>query len=220
MQIHDMPQGSPEWLALRAQWPTASEFSNLITPAKLQVSKSMGGYVARKLAEKWLGYPLESFGSGAMDQGTVREESAWTGYAAQYSVDIARPGFIVADDGLSGCSPDGLILAVERGLEIKCPQADTHVRYLLDGQLPDEYRLQVQGSMLVTGYQVWTFRSYCVHFPPFDLDVPRDEEVIAALREGLEAYWSLFNEGWAALVAKNGGMDPAIERAKQEAAQQ
>ena len=49
MKVFDEKQGSLEWLALRAQYPTASEFGNLITPAKLQVSKSMGGYVARSV---------------------------------------------------------------------------------------------------------------------------------------------------------------------------
>jgi hypothetical protein len=215
MKIHEMKQGSIEWLAIRAKFPTASEFGNILTPAKLQVSKSMGAYVARKLAEKWLGFPIQSFdGSGAMDQGSVRESEARPWYAFEYEVEIATPGFIVNQDPapagypVCGCSPDGLIVGGDCGLEIKCPQPDTHVKYLLAGGLPDDYRLQVQGSMFVTGYERWTFLSYCPRFPQLVVDVPRDNAVCDAIGEALEEYWELFNDGWARLIAANGGHEP------------
>jgi YqaJ-like viral recombinase domain len=203
-------QGSVAWLSLRAKFPSASEFSQLITPAKLKVSASIGGYVARKLAEKWLGFPIQSFsGFGEMEQGTLKEQKARPWYAFEYGVDVATPGFCAADDDRCGCSPDGLILADKRGLEIKCPAPNTHVGYLLAGELPDDYRLQVQGSMLVTGYDSWTFLSYCPRFPAFVLDVPREADVIDALHAGLDRYWEVFNDGWAALVDLNGGKEPA-----------
>ena len=210
IKIFTMPQGSDEWLAIRSQYPTASEFDQLVSPAKLKLreGKTIASYVATKLAEKWLGSPLESFKGGDMTQGTIRETEAWPWYALEYGRDLTRPGFIVSADGLCGCSPDGIVEGERFGLEIKCPDADTHVGYLLAGVLPPEYVMQVQGSMLVTGWDSWTFLSYHPRFPQLVIDVPRDEKVIEALREGLDAYWGLFREGWKRLVAANGGELP------------
>jgi len=62
--------------------------------------------------------------------------------------------------------------------------------------------------MLVTGFDSWTFLSYHPRFPQFVLDVPRDEQVIEALRGGLDRYWQMFDEGWERLLAANGGAEP------------
>jgi len=74
----------------------------------------------------------------------------------------------------------------------------------------------VQGSMLVTGYKSWTFLSYHPRFPQLVVDVRRDERIIDALREGLDAYWTMFEAGWAKLIEANGGL-PEIEKPKQGA---
>jgi len=210
MKVYTMQQGSDEWLAIRSKYPTASEFGQLVSPAKLKVreGKAIASYVAAKLAERWIGSPLQSFRSGDMDQGSIRETEAWPWYALEYSRDLERPGFILADDERCGCSPDGLVAADGFGIEIKCPNADTHVGYLLAGILPSDYIMQVQGSMLVTGFDSWTFLSYHPRFPQFVLDVPRDEQVIEALRGGLDRYWQMFDEGWERLLAANGGAEP------------
>ena len=177
MNIHNMPQRSAEWFQIRSLYPTASEFGQLVSPAKMKVreGKAIASYVATKLAEKWMGTPLESFTpSGDMEQGTIRETEAWPWFALEYDKALEQPGFIVADDGLCGCSPDGIVEAERFGLEIKCPDADTHVGYLLAGGLPDTYLMQVQGSMLVTGWDHWTFLSYHPKFPPLVVDVVAD----------------------------------------------
>lgn len=213
----DLVQGSNEWLALRSQYPTASEFDQLVSPAKLKVraGKTIASYVATKLAEKWLGSPLQGFSSGQMDQGSIRETEAWPWYALEYERELTRPGFIVSADGRCGCSPDAIVEADRFGLEIKCPDADTHVGYLLEGGLPPQYKTQVQGSMLVTGWDSWTFLSYHPRFAQLVVDVPRDETIIEALREGLETFWRFFDDGWARLIEANGGVLPEIETTKQ-----
>jgi exodeoxyribonuclease (lambda-induced) len=182
---------------------------------KVREGKTIASYVARKLAEKWLGAPLQTFKSGDMDQGSIRETEAWPWYALTYDRELTRPGFIVSDDGRCGCSPDGIVEGERFGLEIKCPDADTHVAYLLAGTLPAEYIMQVQGSMLVTGFDHWTFLSYHPRFPQFVLDVARDEDAIAAIREGLDAFWEKFDIGWNSLVAANDGSSPSASTAQQ-----
>lgn len=207
----DLKQGSDEWLSLRSKYPTASELDQLVSPAKLKVreGKTIESYVATKLAEKWLGAPLQGFSlSGQMDRGSILEQDAWPWYALSYNKLLTRPGFILAGDGRCGCSPDGFIEGERFGLEIKCPDADTHVGYILDGGLPQQYVMQVQGSMLVTGYKSWTFLSYHPRFPQLVVDVRRDERIIDALRDGLDAYWTMFEAGWAKLIEANGGELP------------
>jgi hypothetical protein len=219
MKIYTMPQSGDDWLAIRSQYPTASEFDQLVSPVKLKVreGKTIASYVATKLAEKWLGSPLQSFTpSGNMDQGSIRETEAWPWFALEYDRELTRPGFVVSEDGLSGCSPDGIVEVQRFGLEIKCPDADTHVGYLLSGILPHAYIMQVQGSMLVTGWDSWTFLSYHPRFPQFVIDVPRDEKVIEAISAGLDTFWELFKAGWEKLVAANGGELPVIGKKKAE----
>jgi hypothetical protein len=208
LKIHDVKQGTPEWLTLRASYPTASEFSNLVTPAQLKPSKSMGKYVAQKLAEKWLGHPLQSFGSGPMDQGKVREEEARPWYAAWNEVEVETPGFITNDADTAGCSPDGIITGASRGLEIKCPEPDTHVLWLTDGIMPSDHRLQVQGSMWVCGLEEWDFVSYHPRFPAFTSRIRLDTDVGKALEEAIGRYWEEFKLGWGTLLDANGGEGP------------
>jgi len=66
---------------------------------------------------------------------------------------------------------DGVIY----GLEIKCPLVDTHVDYLLDGELPAKYRPQVHFSMAITGICTWYFMSFFPDLKPLILPVQWDE---------------------------------------------
>lgn len=110
------------------------------------------------------------------------------------------PGFVTTDDGRFGCSPDGLIKGEECGLEMKCPDAHTHIGYLLDGGLPKDYIAQVQGSMYVTGYQWWYFFSYHQKLPPLRIKVARDEVYQKAIEAALASYFTDFDKGLARLL--------------------
>jgi hypothetical protein len=212
MKIHACIQGTEDWLKLRAAYPTASELGNLVTPAKLQVcaGKAIDSYVAQKLAEKWLGHPLQSFGGGMLEQGNLRETEAWPWYAMQYDCELDTPriGFVTDDVATVGCSPDATMVSQQVGLEIKCPAADTHIAWLLAGVLPREHLLQVQGSMLVTGWPEWTFLSYHPSLPKLVIPVKRDETVCKALADAIGVFWEKFTDGWARLVEVNDGELP------------
>lgn len=104
------------------------------------------------------------------------EARAW--YEGKMGVSVVEKGFITHDSGGFGCSPDGLIYALGvpwMGVEIKCPMPETHIRWLLDGGLPDDHRLQVHGSMAVTGLKRWDFLSYCPGEAPLLVSVLRDD---------------------------------------------
>ena len=54
MKVHDVSQGSLEWLQLRAGVPTASEFDSLVSPTwEIRKGDMPRTYLHKKLAEWW-----------------------------------------------------------------------------------------------------------------------------------------------------------------------
>jgi len=134
-------------------------------------------------------------------------------------------GFVTSDDGKIGCSPDALVVSggpgvvfepvkdtLVRGIEAKCPELHTHVKYLLDDEdgptVPKDYRAQVQGAMLVTGAPSWTFLSYARNFPMLVIEVERDEKAISVLREAIGEFNARLDEAYEKLLALNDGKKP------------
>lgn len=188
MKIHNCKQGSSEWFGLRAGIPTASEFDNLVSPEwKLRTGQTPESYLMKKAAEKIMGYCAQSFGGGAMEQGSILESRAIPWLVFAHGIEIKRVGFCTTDDGKIGCSPDGLI-GDDGGVECKCPEAHTHLKYLLGGVVPKDYLAQVHGSMLVTGRPWWMFMSYSSHFPPLLIRVERDEAIQKVLQDALTKF--------------------------------
>lgn len=210
MKILQIEQGSPEWLMARAGIVTASELDTLVSLSKMEMKRGDGveTYLARKLAERWCGAPMQSFSGGVMEQGSILETEARPFLELTLNADIEQVGFITTDAGDIGCSPDGVIglaLIGQEGVEIKAPQPPNHVKWLLAGGLPKDHVLQVQGGMYVTGFATWKFCSYCRGFPPLILTVRRDEEVIDLIDQACESFNRKLKAGWESLLAINGG---------------
>jgi len=204
MKILNVTQGSPEWHAARAGIVTASELDKIISPTgKIRTGATPDGYLARKLAERWLGRPVESGSSWAMEQGSLREVDVVALVENRLEVDVQRVGFVTTDDGFFGCSPDGMI-GENTGLEAKCPQPEAHMRYLTAGELPEQYAMQVHGGMAVTGATSWYFTSHYPGLPWFVLKVERDEAIVAAILDAVSAFRDRMDTWWASLVAKHG----------------
>jgi hypothetical protein len=192
-------------MQLRAGIPTASEFDQLVTPGfEIRKGEMPRTYLAKKLAEWWLGGPIATLNTFDMDQGQVLEEEALPFFELVSGLSLRRVGFITNDDGTYGCSPDGL-LDDGSGIEIKCPAVHTHTKYLLNGDLPPEYGPQVHGAMFVTGAQSWRFLSYCRRFPALNLVVARDEEKAGAIAAALSSFLRSFSEAKDRLIEVNGG---------------
>jgi hypothetical protein len=205
MRIIECKQGSTEWLQARLGIPCASEFKNLITPlGKVKTGDGPETYCRRKVTEKWLGRPLESYCSRPMVNGKTREEHARDWYALEYGVKVQEVGFITTDDGRWGCSPDGL-LGAKKGLEIKSPEIETQIGWLLDGVLPPEHVAQVQGSMLICEADSWHFLARCPGAPEMELDVARDDEFCDNLKKALDAACNRINSEYKQLCFLNGG---------------
>lgn len=219
MIVHnEFEQGSVEWMEARAGIPTASEFDQLVTPKFARRTGQMPhSYLARKLAEFWLGGPLLGHSSFSTEQGQILEREAKACFVFESGIEVQNVGFITTDDGRVGCSPDGLI-GEEGGLEFKCPEPQTHCKYLLAGVVPEDYIVQVHGALYVTGRKWWKFVSYRRHFPTLTITVERDESIMEALDESLKLFLGMFDRSLEYFEQLNGG--PSANRARVQRARE
>lgn len=194
--IHeDVLQGSYEWQKLHWGRPTASEFGQFMTSSfEYRTGEMPETYLNKKLAEKIMGHALPGFTSHSTEQGTLREEEAVPFFALEYDLPARRVGFVESSDRRCGCSPDALI-GDDDGLEIKCPQADTHVGYLRKGNIPLAYVTQVYGSIFVSGRKRWHFFSYCPSIGSnLRIVVERDEEIMEKIATCLTEFYRRFDD--------------------------
>jgi len=184
-------QNSEEWFAMRKGRPTASQFKRIITPAKGDYSKSATEYMIDLVAECYCPTYVEFVGNVWTDRGTELEPEARDAFREHTGLEVDEVGFATRDDGIVGCSPDGLVKADGKyvaGLEIKCPAPRNHVAAVYSGTLPDEYKAQVHGGMAVTGLDAWHFWSYYPGMKPLHLLIERDEYT-AKVEAALDRFW-------------------------------
>jgi len=179
MIICEAPQGSVEWLTDRAGVFSASNFDKLIT-TKGELSKQAQKYIYEIAAEKVSGIKAESFQSAAMSRGVELEAEAVDFYSLTHEVDPKEVGFVMDDLKRWGASPDRLI--GDNGLlEVKVPLPHTQVDYLLNENLYQDYKQQVQGQLFVTGREWCDLIAYSRGLKPLIVRVKRDDEFIAKL---------------------------------------
>jgi len=203
MKFHDVQQGSEEWFLLRKGVPTASRFDMILTAKTLKPSTQQDALICNLIGEKLSLIPpegVENFTNRAMDWGRHCEEEARRWYCLERNVDVTNGGFCLTDDGRFGASPDSLIDSDGGCLELKCPQANTQVKYLLTGTLPPEYAAQCHGHLIVTGRKYCDFLSYSPGLPPLLVRVVPDD-FTKQLRIALE----VFHEKYAATLKR---LDP------------
>ncbi len=150
-------------------------------------------YLCRKAAEIIRARVENSGGSWATEQGSILEERAVPWFELEFEKEVRRVGFVESDGPMFGCSPDGLI-GDDEGLEIKSPQPTNHLKYLLGGKVPNDYWLQVQGSLLATGRKRWWFVSYSRDFAKLVIPVDRDEEFMATLGDSITTFAARLTE--------------------------
>jgi hypothetical protein len=172
--VLDCVQGSPEWVAARRGIPTASEFGRIITPKTGKLAAASEAYIAELIDELVRPDAERGFsGNRHTERGKALEPEARDWYAFSADGDVRQVGLCLTDDRMAGCSPDALV-GEDGGCEIKSPDGPAHVRYLLAGVLPDEYKAQVHGCMWVTGRAQWHFVSWCPPYRPLLVRVDRD----------------------------------------------
>ena len=183
MQRVECVQHSDEWWEARRGLPTASNFHKIVT-GEGEPSKQRQAYLYECAAVRLTGIYKEGYHSAAMQEGNDREDlSRWI-YAMDQDVIVEEVGFLVGECGRWGASPDGLV-GDDGLLELKNPEAHTHIGYLLGGKLPAAYVQQVQGELFVSGRKWADFCSYSPKLPLFVLRVEPDGEFLAKLEAEL-----------------------------------
>lgn len=186
MKIVDVEQGTLEWHMARLGVPTASRFARLVTPKTRKPSAQADALLAELLAEWLMNQPLDHETSEWAERGRELEDEARRWYEMERNVTVCRVGLCLTDDGLVGCSPDGLV-EPDGLLEIKCLSPQRHVLYLL-GEEPTDYLPQVHGQLYVTGRQWCDLLLYHPELPPIVRRFHRDAEWLQAIASALQEF--------------------------------
>jgi hypothetical protein len=173
-----MDQRSEEWQNIRLGKFTATDFGKLMPTPKQgpeDFNATQMAIIYRVAAERLTGLKKGSdWGSAPKDFGVETEDEARVSFILETGLDVQEVGFVEYSEWV-GCSPDGLI-GDDEGLEIKCPNSDTHLRYWNNPQdLIDDYRYQCVGGLLCTGRKRWHLYSYD---PRFESERMRSVHVI------------------------------------------
>jgi len=184
INIYKCEQGSEQWYDLRTGRITASKFSVLMS------GKSTKGYkdlVHNAVGEIFAETKDETYTNEIMQRGVEMESEAALEYEHVNGVDTSEVGFITNNNihpEYFGVSPDRLV--ENGGIEIKCPLIKTHIGYLMNGKLPNEYKWQVQGQILISEFEFVDFMSYYPGIKPFILRVLPDKEMHEQMLERME----------------------------------
>jgi hypothetical protein len=191
-------QGSPEWFAIRAGMLTASKFDKILTPGGAR-SRQIDDCINDLIGQSFAPDELEEFaGNWHTKRGKEMEPQAREAFVARTGHAVEEVGFCATDDLIAGCSPDGLITCDGQyvgGLEIKCPSRGVHVRYVCAGVLPEAYKQQVHGSLVVTGLPEWHFWSWHPRMEPLHVIV-RPDGYTRAMAEALREFSRLYTDAW------------------------
>lgn len=175
--IRGIEQGTDEWHKLRRGVLTASH-----AQAIANNGKGLDTYITELMEDYYRKTPKEYFISDDMKRGTELEPDARFCYEIETGNQVEEVAFIYYDkEKHIGCSPDGLIVGQEKGLELKCPNYKNHFSIVLSrDNIPSYWIWQIQYSMFVTGFQSWDFGSYCPecekHFVTYEFTPDKEKQ--------------------------------------------
>lgn len=198
----DIEQGTPEWFAVRAGIPTASEFDAVCAKVGPRGGQPVGRrkYMMRLIGERMTGEVEASFSNFHMERGKRMEPDARELYAYETGNEVQQVGFVRHEGFSAGCSPDSLI-GEEGALEIKTKLPSIMCEVLLSQEIPAEHVYQLQGTLWITGRQWIDFVAYWPNMPVFIKRAYRDEAKIAEIADGVAKFNSELEELLAKLRA-------------------
>lgn len=205
---HDVPQGTPQWHALRCGVITGSVIGSLITPTgKIANNSTSRACLADLLAQRITGHSDPGFETRDMQRGIDDEPIARALYAERYAP-VRQAGFVtreVAPGVVIGCSPDGLV-GDDGGIEIKSRRPKIQMDTILSNAVPPENIMQVQTFMLVTQRQWCDYVSYSSGLPLVVIRCYPDAKLHAAMVDAVvaaEATLSEMRAAYDAALSKN-----------------
>lgn len=205
----DLIQGSEEWYAARCGLLTASEMKHIITydriladrehknnpnkrvetkkKPKKEVEKEQS-HLYELLAQRITKHVEPSYISDDMLRGQGEESYARETYHEKYAK-VETCGFITNDKwGFTlGYSPDGLV--GENGIiECKSRRQKFQAEVILSGEVPDDFKIQIQTGLLVSERGYCDFISYCGGMHMTTIRVEADAEVEDAIVESAKIF--------------------------------
>lgn len=209
---NDLIQGSEEWHAARCGLITASEMKLVVAPKpkpETRVKKNgelfkqrewnpvpdndaVRAHVWELAAQRITNYVEPTYIGEAMLRGHEDEILARALYSEHFAP-VTECGFVTNDEwGFTlGASPDGLVGddgLIECKSRIQKYQVQTIVEHYRDGTIPDEFALQVQTALLVTGRKWCDLISYSGGLPMTAMRWGAVPEIQAAIIEACTAF--------------------------------
>lgn len=190
----EIPQGSPEWFAVRCGKITASRLGDIMRKTKWGESTYKAKVRLELAIERITGKSVSSVVMNqAMRDGVDREPDARTLFEAATGKEVALCGsFDHPTIVNTSASPDGLLRGENAVLEIKCPTHATHAKNLMSETMPKNYIYQVQWQIACTESDYAYFASYHPDYPPELrlkwVKVERDDSVIKSLEEAVRQF--------------------------------
>ena len=169
----DCEQRSKEWFDARLGCATSSRIAHIVAKRKRGTEE-----LACRVNLRWelvgellTGKPTEHYVSRWMNEGKEKEPLARTEYEIRNDVAVETIGFCYHPAiKYAGASPDGLV--GERGLvEFKCPTLQTHLEYLANDVIPDDYIPQLIWQLACDPDREW------VDFVSFHPDMPDEYKI-------------------------------------------
>jgi putative phage-type endonuclease len=172
MRIQDLEQGTEEWHNARVGVITGTRLKKVLGT---QSKSLLYELLAESLAPK-----KEQYVSEEMENGTLLESDALTLYESTTGNFTESVGFVLHEEyDWLGVSPDALVKEGKKykgAVEVKCPDTTTHIKYLVEGKIPTEYRPQVLQYFIVCDDIEWLdFVSYDprIELPEMQLAIVR-----------------------------------------------
>lgn len=178
----DLIQGSEEWHAARLGVLTASEVKHILTPTlKIANNDKTRQHVWELAAQRIARYVEPQYIGDDMLRGYADEILAREKYS-ETRAEVQEVGFITSDalGFVMGYSPDGLV-GDDGLIECKSRRQKYQVQTICEGAVPDEYVLQLQTGLMITGRKWIDFISYSGGLPMFVQRVLPDPVMQAAI---------------------------------------
>lgn len=164
----ELVQGSDEWHDARRGLITAGSMKLILTPTlKIAQNEKERQHLFELLAQRITGYTEPAYVSDDMLRGREDEIYARALYSEKYAP-VTEIGMVTNDQFgfVISSSPDGLV-GDDGLIECKSRLQKYQVQTMIEDEVPDEYMLQIQATMLVTGRAWCDFISYCGGLPMY-----------------------------------------------------
>jgi exodeoxyribonuclease (lambda-induced) len=199
MLKHNVEQKSPEWFALRLEYPlTASE-----AQAIGNNGKGLETLCLEKMAERYSSAEKEMYTNKDLERGVELEGEAKSLYELETGLEVETVGFITNEkvSKVAGASPDGLV-GTDGCLEIKAFADCKHFKMIADlntkgdFDIESQYMWQMQMQMLITGRKWTDFVAFNPNYKKSLLikRVKPDKEMQKKIKEGLKKGEKFINE--------------------------